>query len=121
MKAINWMDNGNTAVLNDEKLMNVSGGFDGYEVTETRYDIAKGDTFQNGIHFFVIATDGKRLPPETLATCLRYTYHQVTGKYTDEGYTHCRLDGLAGYTYLGNNVITEDMIDEDRGPIIRVV
>lgn len=109
--------------LDQNELEQVTGGFNGYEVTEMRYDFSKGDTFQMNERqsYFVVESDVNKVSTSDMIRCKRYFYNTALGKYTEDGYQNFYVNFLLDLcTYRGNGIIGADDIWVDDGPGIRL-
>lgn len=98
--------------LKDDLLEQVSGGINGSDIPEMRYDIGCGEAFRNGSRYYVTYSSGAKFTEADFINVRECVYEAILGKYRNIGMSRVTVGFLLSCEYLGQDVILEsDIVD----------
>lgn len=106
-------------ILGNEELEKVTGGFDGYDVTERHYNFAAGDTFTDNAHpsaYYVVERGYTDVRANVL---ISVAYYQFYGNVYHLSWNRLNMSASTfetGCTFVGNNYLEGAVIVQDERP-----
>lgn len=106
-------------ILGNEELEKVTGGFDGYDVTERHYNFTAGDTFRDNASPFMYYVVERNYTDAKPNAMIPVAYYRLVGNeyhlsWNTLNKSACTFE--TGCTFMGNNYLEGAVIVRDERP-----